>query len=190
MQLTKRSVLLSVETLAFISFRCPTKQACVQQNQLGFCCLVYDTCRKRRRFDYILFLQHLVVEKHEDDGRFVYALPKNRKQRCAVYNPYELQVVSREEARACEVCWLGSASFVTMVGKTHCLQRNNNRQIVVFAFETSVIWANKCPSVILYTQVTRNQRSEMCAMTPTMEWLWERKLFSTLRSRYLFVKFR
>ena len=56
-----------------------------------------------------------MVEVKSDDGCFIYALPRNRKQRCANYNPYDLQVVSPNEARSNKVYWTATASNVTMV---------------------------------------------------------------------------
>ena len=58
-----------------------------------------------------MYLQNIA----EDDGSFIYALPRNRKQRGAIYNPYDLQVVSPNEARSHKVYWTATASNVTMV---------------------------------------------------------------------------
>ena len=56
-----------------------------------------------------------MVEVKTDDGCFIYALPRNRKHRGANYNPYDLQVVSPNEARSNRVYWTATASNVTMV---------------------------------------------------------------------------
>ncbi|XP_036611437.1 dynein heavy chain 14, axonemal [Trichosurus vulpecula] len=57
----------------------------------------------------------------EDDGEYVYGLLRNRNNCRALYNPYDIQVVSTNEARTCQVFWIITASFVskvTRVGKT------------------------------------------------------------------------
>ncbi|KAL4237693.1 Dynein heavy chain 14 [Mactra antiquata] len=51
----------------------------------------------------------------QDDGDFVYCLPRNRNDRRGRYEPYDLQVVSPNESRAEKVYWTVSASFVTRV---------------------------------------------------------------------------
>lgn len=51
----------------------------------------------------------------QDDGEFVYCLPRNRKDPKARYDPYDLQVVSPNESRSQKVYWTVSASFVSRV---------------------------------------------------------------------------
>ena len=51
----------------------------------------------------------------EDNGHFVYALPRNRNDKKARYNPYDLQVVSANAARSCKLYWTASASNITRV---------------------------------------------------------------------------
>lgn len=51
----------------------------------------------------------------EDDGEFLYCLPKDRKNKRARYMPYDLQVVSANEARQQPIYWTISASYVTRV---------------------------------------------------------------------------
>ncbi|XP_072503821.1 dynein axonemal heavy chain 14 [Notamacropus eugenii] len=56
----------------------------------------------------------------KDDGEYVYGLLRNRNNCRAPYNPYDIQVVSANEARTCQVFWVITASFVskvTRVGK-------------------------------------------------------------------------
>ncbi|XP_068918735.1 dynein axonemal heavy chain 14 [Petaurus breviceps papuanus] len=64
------------------------------------------------------FMESLHIK---DDGEYVYGLLRNRNDCRALYNPYEIQVVSANEARTCRVFWVITASFVskvTRVGKT------------------------------------------------------------------------
>ena len=69
-----------------------------------------------------MYLQN-IPEFKQDDGSFIYALPRNRKQRGAIYNPYDLQVVSPNEARSYKVYWTATASNVTMVRTiSHCFK--------------------------------------------------------------------
>jgi hypothetical protein len=51
----------------------------------------------------------------QDDGDFVYCLPRNRVNKRSRYDPYDLQVVSPNESRSEKVYWTVSASFVTRV---------------------------------------------------------------------------
>lgn len=51
----------------------------------------------------------------QDDGDFVYCLPRNRTDKRGRYDPYDLQVVSPNESRSEKVYWTVSASFVTRV---------------------------------------------------------------------------
>ena len=51
----------------------------------------------------------------QDDGDFTYALPRNRSDDKARYNPYDLECVSPHEARQQTVYYTGSASSVTRV---------------------------------------------------------------------------
>ncbi|KAM9003084.1 dynein axonemal heavy chain 14 [Sarcophilus harrisii] len=56
----------------------------------------------------------------KDDGEYVYGLLRNRNEYRALYNPYEIQVVSANDARTCQEFWIITASFVskiTRVGK-------------------------------------------------------------------------
>ncbi|XP_062938980.1 dynein axonemal heavy chain 14 [Cynocephalus volans] len=54
-------------------------------------------------------------EPLNDDGEFVYCLPRNNPQ--ALYNPYDLQVVSTHTARHCQEFWIITASFISKVIK-------------------------------------------------------------------------
>ena len=51
----------------------------------------------------------------EDDGKFLYCLPKNRAMRAARYNPYNLICVNSSEAQTCAQYFMVSASSVTQV---------------------------------------------------------------------------
>ncbi|KAL8598272.1 hypothetical protein ACOMHN_035222 [Nucella lapillus] len=54
------------------------------------------------------------LKAKEDDGKFLYCLPRNRNHPRARYNPYDLQVVSANTAHAHSVYWTVSASYITM----------------------------------------------------------------------------
>jgi len=56
----------------------------------------------------------------QDNGDFVYCLPRNRKDPRSRYDPYDLQVVSPNESRTEKVYWTISASFVTRVRLNRC----------------------------------------------------------------------
>uniref|UniRef100_A0A7N4NFS6 Guanylate kinase-like domain-containing protein n=1 Tax=Sarcophilus harrisii TaxID=9305 RepID=A0A7N4NFS6_SARHA len=63
------------------------------------------------------FMESLEIK---DDGEYVYGLLRNRNEYRALYNPYEIQVVSANDARTCQEFWIITASFVskiTRVGK-------------------------------------------------------------------------
>ena len=51
----------------------------------------------------------------EDDGKFLYCLPKNRAERAARYNPYDLICVTSQEAQTCAQYFTVTASAVTQV---------------------------------------------------------------------------
>ncbi|PFX28824.1 Dynein heavy chain 1, axonemal [Stylophora pistillata] len=53
----------------------------------------------------------------EDDGKFVYCLPKNRAVRAAQYNPYDLVCVTSQEAQSNPQYFTVTASAVTQVRK-------------------------------------------------------------------------
>ena len=67
---------------------------------------------KKNCFHYIL---QLASKMKPDDGEFVYCLPRNRKNKRARYDPFDLQVVSPNESRSERVYWTVSASFITRV---------------------------------------------------------------------------
>ncbi|XP_011784896.1 PREDICTED: dynein heavy chain 14, axonemal-like isoform X1 [Colobus angolensis palliatus] len=59
-------------------------------------------------------VQKITLKKPlEDDGEFVYCLP--RKSPKALYNPYDLQVVSAHTAKHCKEFWVITASFISKV---------------------------------------------------------------------------
>ena len=51
----------------------------------------------------------------EDDGKFLYCLPKNRAERAARYNPYDLICVTSQEAQCSAQYFTVTASAVTQV---------------------------------------------------------------------------
>lgn len=51
----------------------------------------------------------------EDDGEFLYCLPRQRKNPRARYDPFDLQVVSPNEAQKSDQYYTISASFITRV---------------------------------------------------------------------------
>ncbi|XP_051852520.1 dynein axonemal heavy chain 14 [Antechinus flavipes] len=56
----------------------------------------------------------------KDDGEYVYGLLRNRNEYRALYNPYDIQVVSANDARTLQEFWIITASFiskVTRIGK-------------------------------------------------------------------------
>ena len=55
-------------------------------------------------------------ERPPDKGIFVYALPRDRNNPRGRYNPYDLQVVSAQEARDRKMYFTASATSVTLVG--------------------------------------------------------------------------
>ncbi|XP_030668348.1 dynein heavy chain 14, axonemal isoform X3 [Nomascus leucogenys] len=59
-------------------------------------------------------VQKITLKKPlEDDGEFVYCLP--RKSPKALSNPYDLQVVSAHTAKHCKEFWVITASFISKV---------------------------------------------------------------------------
>ena len=57
----------------------------------------------------------------EDDGKFLYCLPKNRGVRAARYNPYDLICVSSQEAQTAAQYFTVTASAVTQVCSLQCI---------------------------------------------------------------------
>ena len=53
----------------------------------------------------------------EDDGKFVYCVPKNRTLRAARYNPYDLVCVTSQEAQSNPQYFTVTATAVTLVGE-------------------------------------------------------------------------
>ena len=54
------------------------------------------------------------VKAKDDDGKYVYALPRERHG-SARYNPYDLEVVSADEARKSSVYYTATASNINRV---------------------------------------------------------------------------
>ena len=70
----------------------------------------------------------------EDDGKFLYCLPKNRGVRGARYNPYDLICVTSKEAQAATQYFTITASAVTQVHVCQVLNSNfNGKQFQVLA---------------------------------------------------------
>uniref|UniRef100_F6UIG5 Dynein axonemal heavy chain 14 n=1 Tax=Macaca mulatta TaxID=9544 RepID=F6UIG5_MACMU len=66
-------------------------------------------------------VQKITLKKPlEDDGEFVYCLP--RKSPKALYNPYDLQVVSAHTAKHCKEFWVITASFISKVMFNGCFK--------------------------------------------------------------------
>nr|XP_051677372.1 dynein axonemal heavy chain 14 isoform X4 [Oryctolagus cuniculus] len=62
--------------------------------------------------------KNILKQPLEDDGEFVYCLPRAHPSN-ALYNPYDLQVVSAYKARENKEFWTISASFVTKIDNKH-----------------------------------------------------------------------
>lgn len=56
----------------------------------------------------------------QDDGKFLYCLPKNRGVRAARYNPYDLECVTPAEAKSWSQSFTVSSSAVTQVIQLYC----------------------------------------------------------------------
>lgn len=65
----------------------------------------------------------------EDDGEFLYCLPRQRKNPRARYDPFDLQVVSPNEAQKSDQYYTISASFIT-----RCIQSKSE------TYNTPVLW--------------------------------------------------
>ncbi|XP_064622088.1 dynein axonemal heavy chain 6-like isoform X2 [Lineus longissimus] len=104
-----------------------------------------ETEEKQRLEEEVVNLHKGVAEnlpRKEDNGQFVYCLPRNRLQSTAKYDPYDLQVVSPNEARMCQVYWTVSASSITQ-----CIQGTNSDE----SNRTSVLlwlWEKRLGDVI------------------------------------------
>ncbi|XP_063958044.1 dynein axonemal heavy chain 6-like isoform X2 [Lytechinus pictus] len=97
-------------------------------------------------------VREYLEEIPKNKSQFVYALPRNRHDQRGRYNPYDLQVVSPNEARTSKLHFTASATFVT-----------------------------------LHIEEGENEYDEI---TPTMQWQYERRLFSAINTQSVFVKFR
>ncbi|XP_049633509.1 dynein axonemal heavy chain 14 [Suncus etruscus] len=80
----------------------------------------WQTILPKSKFDIkqckLLVQQALQEELVKDDGEFVYCL--SQKSAKTFYNPYDLQVVSSQNARCCKEFWTVSASFISKFVKT------------------------------------------------------------------------
>lgn len=63
-----------------------------------------------------------------DDGELVYCLPRVHPSN-ALYNPYDLQVVSTSKAKQSEEFWIVTASFVSKVILNGCSQHSEQQNI-------------------------------------------------------------
>ncbi|XP_075255484.1 dynein axonemal heavy chain 6-like isoform X3 [Convolutriloba macropyga] len=70
---------------------------------------VRDDLKKLARIEEEIF------ETSEEDGNFVYCLPKHRRDRKSRYDPYDIEVVSPEEARGRKEVFTASMSAITLV---------------------------------------------------------------------------
>ena len=57
------------------------------------------------------------IKTKDDDGEFVYCLPIDRKNSKIIYTPYEMEIISKEEAEKENIYFICSATSVTMVRK-------------------------------------------------------------------------
>lgn len=55
------------------------------------------------------------IKTKEDDGEFIYCLPRSRKNPKIVYAPYDLEKVEAKEIEKLDIYFTCSASNVTMV---------------------------------------------------------------------------
>jgi hypothetical protein len=55
------------------------------------------------------------IKTKDDDGDFVYCLPKDRKNTKVIYTPYELEIVNKQQVENEDVYFTCSATYVTMV---------------------------------------------------------------------------
>ncbi|XP_059731658.1 dynein axonemal heavy chain 14 isoform X2 [Bos taurus] len=81
--------------------------------------LGWQTVLPRHSLEYRCFKtatqKILLKEPLKDDGEFIYCLL--RKNSKALYNPYDLYVVSAHRARHCKEFWIITASFISKVTK-------------------------------------------------------------------------
>ncbi|XP_071833092.1 dynein axonemal heavy chain 6-like isoform X4 [Apostichopus japonicus] len=92
------------------------------------------------------------INQFEDSGQFLYALPRDRFNPRARYNPYSLQVVSAQKAKEAGCYFTASAHSVTLR--------------------------------------VDNPNGEYDELTPTMQWLSERRVFHALFEMKVFQQFR
>lgn len=71
--------------------------------------------RSAHHFNHTYFTFQPGIQLAEDEGKFMYCLPRNRDNPRGRYNPYDLQVVSADRAQQAQIYWTVSASHVTMV---------------------------------------------------------------------------
>lgn len=64
---------------------------------------------------HLLLTFQKYINQFEDSGEFLYALPRDRFNLRGRYNPYNLQVVSAQEAKAALNYFTASAHAITMV---------------------------------------------------------------------------
>lgn len=81
-------------------------------------CINFVNLVKLIKFLYFYFFKS--QKPLEDDGEFVYCLP--RKSPKALYNPYDLQVVSAHTAKHCKEFWVITASFISKVMFNGCFK--------------------------------------------------------------------
>lgn len=77
------------------------------------------------QIDFFFFLHQQPLN---DDGELVYCLPRVHPSN-ALYNPYDLQVVSTSKAKQSEEFWIVTASFVSKVILNGCSQHSEQQNI-------------------------------------------------------------
>ncbi|GFS25387.1 dynein heavy chain 1, axonemal [Elysia marginata] len=77
-----------------------------------------DTREKMEKLKDIPEDEKEAEKAKEDTGEFFYCLPRNRNNQRSRYNPYDLQIVSANTARAKKMYFTISASYVTMCYET------------------------------------------------------------------------
>ncbi|XP_077989551.1 dynein axonemal heavy chain 6-like [Glandiceps talaboti] len=109
-----------------------------------------------------------LMEDYEDDGEFLYALPRNRNDPRGRYDPFDLQVVSAHKARTAKQFFTLSATCVTMVRYI-----NISEDVLMFQFQK-------------YVDLPEDQ----ALFTPVMQWFNERRLFYMIFELPVLAKYR
>lgn len=81
----------------------------------------------------------------EDDGEFLYCLPRQRKNPRARYDPFDLQVVSPNEAQKSDQYYTISASFITRVNLFVASKKIFNKSVKMYIPLTGISSLKKTP---------------------------------------------